>query len=441
MQRFFLLKGNKNSCIIGANFILSQSLTSFKGKPFMNILILNHYAGSIDLGMEYRPFYLAKEWEKNNHKATIIAGTYSHIRTKNPEIEGKYSITKVDGIQYFWIKTPRYSANGLKRFFSMLVFTFRIYSLTKVILKNNKYDAVIASSTYPLDIFPARYISKKCHAKLVYEVHDLWPLSPMELGGLSKWNPFIMLMQYAENFAYKKSDKVISLLPFTLSHMLAHGLKKEKWNYIPNGIDLNQWENFKNIPDNVMIKLNEIKKTFSKIVAYTGTFGLANALDSLLDASKLVNDMQVAFVLFGKGPLTSHLKERIEKENLENVFLFEPVPKNSIPHLLSLFDILYIGLQNQPLFRFGISPNKLIDYMMSAKPLILAIKAGNDMVTEADCGVTIEPEDPNAISDAIRKIVSMSPEDIKRLGENGKRYILRYHTFQYLASKFIEAIK
>ena len=407
----------------------------------MNILLINHYAGSLDLGMEYRPFHFAKEWEKSKHHTTIIAGTYSHIRTKNQSIAGKYSISNEDNIEYFWVKTPEYASNGLKRFSSMLVFIYRIFTLTKIILRDRNYDVVIASSTYPLDIFPARFISKKCKAKLVYEVHDLWPLSPMELGGLSKWHPFIILMQYAENFAYKKSDRVISLLPNTLSHMLEHGMKKEKWSYVPNGIDPAQWENFDKIPENVNIRLSEIRKNHSRIIAYTGTFGLANALDSFIEAAKSVNDISVAFVLFGKGPQLSHFKERIEKEKIENVFIFEPVPKNSIPHLLSHFDFLYIGLQDQPIFRFGISPNKLMDYMMSAKPVIQAINAGNDMVGEANCGITIQPENPAAISSAIRTMNSMSTEEIERLGQNGRSYILRYHSYHFLAAKFIEAIQ
>jgi glycosyltransferase involved in cell wall biosynthesis len=407
----------------------------------MNILLINHYAGSKDKGMEYRPFYFAKEWEKNNHHTTIIAGSYSHIRTINPELTEKYSYSNEDGIEYLWIKTPRYKANGIKRFLSMLDFAWSLYSRSKSIIKKRKYDVVIASSTYPLDIFPAHRIAKRCKAKLVYEVHDLWPLSPIELGGFSKWHPFIMLMQFAENYAYKKADKVVSLLPNTLSHMTDHGLKREKWYYIPNGIDPIQWENYEKIPDEILGKIKSIRQKYSHIVGYTGTFGLANALDSLLDTAKLISDIPVAFVLFGKGPITWHLKERIVNEKINNVFIFDPVPKHSIPYLLSLFDFLYIGLQNQPLFRFGISPNKLMDYMMSSKPVIQTINAGNNMVKDAGCGISIEPENPVATVEAIRKLLSLSAKELELMGQNGRNYILQNHTYQHLANKFIDAIQ
>jgi len=392
------------------------------------------------MGMEYRPYYFAKEWKKQGHHTTIVASAYSHIRTHNPEIIEKYCFADTDGIEYLWIRTPIYRSNSPKRFINMLTFIFRLFFLIKTILKKRKYDVVIASSTYPLDIFPARKIAKKCNAQLIYEVHDLWPLSPMELGGYSKWHPFIMLMQYAENYAYKNSDKVVSLLPNTKEHMMAHGLKEEKWSCIPNGIMQGEWGEYEEIPADVSGQLMKIRKKYSRVVAYTGTYGLANALDSFIDAAKIVSDIPVAFVLFGKGPLHSHLISRVEKESISNVYIFDSVSKRSVPHLISFFDFLYIGLQNKPLFRFGISPNKLMDYMMSGKPVIQAIKAGNDMVADAGSGISVEPENPAAIAEAVRTMFAMPDQELRALGENGKKYILLHHVNNLLANRFIEVI-
>ncbi len=406
----------------------------------MNILLINHYAGSDSMGMEYRPYYFAKEWKKHGHQTTVVAATHSHIRAHNPVIEGGYSYTDIDGIEYLWIRTPTYKSNSPKRFLNMLAFVFRLFFLIKTILKKRKYDVVIESSTYPLDIFPASKIAKKCGAQLIYEVHDLWPLSPMELGGYSKWHPFILLMQYAENFAYKNSDKVISLLPKTKEHMIDHGLKEEKWFCIPNGISREEWGEYENIPADVRSKLLGIRENYSRLVAYTGTFGLANALDSFIDAAKMVSDISVAFVLFGKGPLHAHLTSRLEKESIRNVYIFDSVPKRSVPNLISFFDFLYIGLQNKPLFRFGISPNKLMDYMMSGKPVIQAIDAGNDMVADSGCGISVEPENSAAIADAVRKMYAMSDQELFILGENGKKYILSHHVNDILAKQFIDVM-
>lgn len=72
----------------------------------MNILLINHYAGSNEYGMEYRAYYLAKEWVKQGHKVTIVAATFFHLRLKNPIVEKDYQVEMIDGIKYFWLKTP-----------------------------------------------------------------------------------------------------------------------------------------------------------------------------------------------------------------------------------------------------------------------------------------------------------------------------------------------
>jgi glycosyltransferase involved in cell wall biosynthesis len=208
----------------------------------MNIVIVNHYAGGPGFGMEFRPYYLAAEWKKAGHNVLIVAASYSHLRMRQPEVSSAVKREMVDGIDYLWIKVNSYTGNGLGRIWSIFSFTFKLYSQLGRLLKKFSPDLIIASSTYPLDVIPLASISKKLKAKLCYEVHDLWPLSPMELGGYSKYHPFIMVMQFAENFAYRNSNLVVSILPKTLDHMVLHGLNPDKFCYIPNGIVVDEWE-------------------------------------------------------------------------------------------------------------------------------------------------------------------------------------------------------
>jgi glycosyltransferase involved in cell wall biosynthesis len=279
-------------------------------------------------------------------------------------------------------------------------------------------------------------MAKLSSAKYIYEVHDLWPLSPMELGGMSKFHPFIVAMQHAENFAYRKADAVVSMLPKTQEHMRKHGLDLKKWHYIPNGVILDEWENRVELNSKIKSEIQKIKSRFNKIVAYTGTLGLANALDSFVLSAKKIID--IAFVIVGKGPEWENLENLIKKENIQNVFIFESVNKQEIPALLDEFDYLYIGLQYQALFRFGISPNKLIDYMMSGKPVIQAVKAGNNVVKEVGCGIDIEPENPKAIAEAIKILSSMPVTELKKMGENGKNFVSKNHDYKVLAQRFID---
>jgi glycosyltransferase involved in cell wall biosynthesis len=407
----------------------------------MNILLIDHYAGSINHGMEYRPYYLAREWVKSGHNVKIVAASFSHYRAINPSVSQIITEEKIGGVNYIWLRTNRYTGNHLGRIISIISFIFRVYFNRKKILKDFNPDVIIASSTYPLDIYPAYIISKRTKAKLVYEVHDLWPLSPIELGNMSKYNPLIIIIQIAENFAYRKSDKVISLLPKTKTYMVEHGMDPVKFEYIPNGIDMDEWEvNNLSLPPEHVEVLTGLKQRNQFIVGYTGAHGLANVLHHFISTGKLLENYPVTILLVGEGQEKEKLMKRAEELNLKNVLFLPAVPKASVPKLLSYIDVLYIGLKAEPLFRFGISPNKLIDYMMSAKPVIQAIDAGNDMVSESGCGFSITPENSEAIADAIIKFFNMDVNDRIIMGLKGRKYIEKEHDYKLLAKKFTDAI-
>jgi glycosyltransferase involved in cell wall biosynthesis len=407
----------------------------------MNILLINHYAGSGRHGMEYRPYYLAREWVRLGHRVTIAAASYSHVRMQAPQLRATVTEEAVEGIRYLWFKTPGYQGNGVARAVNMLAFVTQLLRHRAWLLDHPRPDAVIASSTYPLDTVPAYHIARKCTAKLVYEVHDLWPLSLLEVGGMSPWHPFIMLLQWAEDFGYRKADRVISMLPKAAGHMRAHGMALQKFVYIPNGIDLPDWEGEPApLPAEHRAALAEFRGSNRFLVGYAGAHGLANALHTLLDAASLLQDRPVAFLLVGQGPEKPALQQQAKRLGLRNVLLLPPVPKPAIPTLLASLDALYIGLQKTPLFRFGVSPNKLMDYMMAAKPIIQAIDAGNDLVVESSCGISIPPEEPQAVADSVLDLLRRSPAERAAIGQRGKEYVRTHHDYRVLAQRFLQAL-
>ncbi len=403
----------------------------------MHILLINHYAGNPESGMEFRPFYLASEWIKNGHTVTIVAASYSHLRQKQPQVEQIFNIEMIDGIRYIWLRTPGYTGNDKNRIWNILAFIKGLYKYK--VWMTERVDIVISSSTYTLDIFPARKIALSSGAKLIYEVHDLWPLSPMELGGYSKYHPFIFTIQCAENYAYKLSDQIVSMLPKARDHMIQHGLRSDKFNYIPNGINVEEWQKNEKyvLNDYPGPELQKYKSAGYFVVAYTGAIGIANALEVFIRAAALLKNYKIIFMIMGNGPEKENLITLSKGLDLNNIVFFNPVKKEFIPSLLKKFDILYLGLQNQPLFRFGISPNKLMDYMMTAKPIILASAAGNDMVSEAKCGITVEPENARAVAEAVMQLYKLSDNERKILGENGREYVMKNHDYKILANKFL----
>jgi len=405
----------------------------------MNILLINHYAGSDYHGMEFRPYYMAREWVDMGHNVTILAADFSHLRKKNPNVEEDFQEEIIDGITYVWVKTPEYHGNGVGRIKNIGIFMYKLRMNYKKVADKYKPNAVIASSTYPLDIYPAHRIAKRSKAKLFFEIHDLWPLTPMEIGGYSKNNPAIVMLQRAEDFAFKNCDKIISILPNADNHMKDRGFKTDNYVHVPNGIIVGEKKN--PLMEKTIERLQELKKQGYFLVGYTGNHSPANVLDTMLDAAKKTIDENIKYILVGNGNVKDQLIEYAKTNNITNVEFLDPVLKDNMDNVLQLLDICYISLKKQNLFNYGVSPNKLFDYMMSARPVIYAVEASNDPVKDSNCGITVPAENPDAVVDAVMKIKSLSEDEKNKMGQNGKNYVLANHIYRGLAEKFLKALR
>ena len=408
----------------------------------MRILYINHYAGGPRYGMEFRPYYLAREWVRAGHEVLIVAASFSHVRSKQPSVPRQPLQESEDGIRYLWYPTPAYAGNGVGRVRNIVTFLGWLYRDGKRIARSFQPDVVIASSTYPMDIWPARRIAKQAKARLVFEVHDLWPLSPIEIGGMSPKHPFIRVCQAAENTAYRQADLVVSMLPKVRTHALSKGLPIDRLAVVPNGFALDDWQGTKVIPlrADLCEAIKGAHAAGERVVAYTGSLGLPNAIDTLLDAAALLQDEPLRFILVGDGHERERLKNRIQVEKLVRVEIFDPVPKAQIATLLGAVDMAYLGAPRQSIYRFGVSPNKMIDYMMARVPILYAIEAGNDPIAEAGCGVSLPAENAAALATAIRHLATLEPEHLKTMGDNGRRYAMEHHAYDVLAAAFLTAV-
>ena len=410
----------------------------------MNILLINHYAGSPRDGMEYRPYYLAREWRRAGHRVLIVAASHSHVRSRQPALPrgGAQPLDElIDGVAYRWLPTPAYQGNGIGRAKNIWAFLSRLWRESKRLVREFGPDVVIASSTYPMDIWVARRIARRARAKLVYEVHDLWPASPIELSGMSPRHPFMRLCQKAENDAYRDADVVVSMLPKVAEHMRAHGLDLRKLHIVPNGVALDEWQgDAAPLAPEPAVRLAALKAGGRTIVGYAGSHGLPNALDVLLDAAALLQDSTISFVLVGDGHEKARLAQRVRDEGLANVALLAPIPKAQIPALLATFDIAYIGWQRVPIYRFGIAPNKLMDYMMAGRAVLHSVEAGNDPVAEAGCGLTVAPESPMAVAEGLIALAACTAGAREAMGARGRAFVVAHHSYRVLAQRFIEAV-
>ena len=398
-----------------------------------NIWIINQYCGSKVHGMNFRSWYFAKELKKKGHYPHIISASYSHLFYKLPVTKGKFTLENVDGIPFTWVKVSKYKGSqSIGRVLVMIQFMLNLFLLPKNKLKDP--DVIIVSSLSPLPIINAYLWSIKYKAKLIFEVRDIWPLSLIEIGGFSKLNPLVLFFGWFEKFAYKKADKVISLLPNAKPHMVSRGMEKDKFVHIPNGFNVEEMKKSKELDKSIS---NLIPKN-KFIVGYTGSLGASNAMEYLIEASNLLeNNENIHFVIFGKG---QHL-EKLKNNAKNNVSFLGQIDKSQIQSAISFFDVCYIGWHNHSLYRFGISPNKIFDYMFAGKPIIHSVNTTNDFVEIAEAGISIPPESPKEIANIVIEISKIEDKKLKEWGKNGKKYVEENHTFSHLTELLISTFE
>jgi len=348
---------------------------------------------------------------------------------------------EIQGVSYEFLKSFEYQGNGLRRLLNMAAFTARIMQKSGSLARRyGRPSRIIISSPHPYAYFAGEYLRKRFSAKLIFEVRDLWPLSLVELAGVSPSHPLVRFTDWLERRAYRTADHVVSLLPCTKPHMLERGLNEKRWHYIPNGI-LKHDSLSSTVNSDAMRIVRQWREAGMFVLAYTGALGRPNHVQSLIAALDIQarRDSNVRAVIVGRGDQKDELISLIENRNIaDRVAVFDQIPKLEVICLLNSVDAGFISLRPEPIFRFGISPNKLFDYMLLELPVVFAVTSGNDPVSEAGCGLTADPRNPSDISRAIDILANLSTVERQELGARGKDWVIRNHSYDVLAENYIK---
>lgn len=396
------------------------------------IWILNQTAGKADSGWGERHYFLSKYWVEKGYEVKIISGSYNHLFTKQPSATNKWFTYEdiEDKIQFCWVKTPYYTGSGFEKFWSNLVYTFKIFFLSEEKLK--KPDVIIVSSMPIFPVLAGWYLKKKYNTKkLIIEIRDLWPLTPIYLKGYSKNHPLIKIVGWFEKFAYKKADSIVSLLPNAGEYISKISKDTSKFNYIPNGID-EKLLGDEDISDEIKRKI----PTNKFIIGYAGTIGLANAMEYFIEASLLIRESNIHFVLVGNGYLKSEFLNKVK--NAKNITFIGKLKKSKVQSILKYFDVCYVGRYSSPLYKHGVSYNKYFDYMLSCKPILESSELIKDPVELSGCGIIVAPENAQAIVDGVHKMYEMSAEERLVFGKKGYEYVKEFHNFNYLSDLYLK---
>jgi glycosyltransferase involved in cell wall biosynthesis len=378
-----------------------------------------------------RHHYLAKELSRLGHDVTLVAARRHHLLRQDVDTDNLPAEEIVDGYRFVRIDVPRYSnAHDKRRILAWFAFAARLLQLRRRL--GEKPDALLYSSPHLIGYLAAERLARSCGARLVFEVRDIWPLTLVEVGGYSPRHPFIRVLQWIEDRAYKHSDKVVSNLEGAVGHMTLRGMSESKFTWVSNGIALNEIATPEPLPAEfaAQIPLGGLR------IAYTGTLGAANALDTLLGAAALLRDLpDVHFILVGQGGERALLENKRDELQLNNVHFLNGVPKKQVQSVLAACDACYIGWLNSPLYQWGIAANKIPEYLVSGRPVIHSYSGGCDPIVKFDCGVTVAAGDPQALAKAIRLVHSMSEEERSRMGTNGHKAALAHYDYAKLARK------
>ncbi len=395
-----------------------------------NVWIINQFAGTSTSGWGERHFFFSKYWKQQGWKVNIISGSYNHVFQNLPLAPNQFNMEDVEGTQFCWVKTPKYKATSIMRFWSFLVFAFKVYFLP--IDKLGKPDIIVVSSMPIFPILTGFLLKRKYKAsKLIFEIRDIWPLTLVLLGDVSKNHPAVKFIGWFEKFGYRKADLIVSLLPNATEHIEEISACGEKFRYIPNGLDQD------------VLKVEEISveiiSQFPKdkfIIGYTGTIGLANALEYFVEAAGVLKaDNRFFFIIVGEGYLKKDLFEK--SKDFGNILFLDKIRKNQVQSMIFHFDVCFVGRNDTPLFKHGVSANKYFDYMLASKPILDSNNKIKDPVELSNCGIIVKPDSTDAIVNGIIELYDLGELGRNEMGRLGKEYLLKNHSIEKLATDYI----
>lgn len=394
------------------------------------VWMLNHYAQEPGGAGGTRHFHLAEHLPAFGWQATVIAASVE-LNTGRQRLapDEAYRHETIAGIPFLWIRTPEYRGSGGGRAINMLAYTVRAL-LPRYTRELPRPDAIIGSSVHPFAALAGAILARRHRAPFIFEVRDLWPQTLIDMGRLHEHSPMTWILRRLERWLYQRATRIVVLLPRAVEYIAPLGIAQNRVVWIPNGVDLSLFPT-------TAPRSRNVGDPF--VLMYFGAHGQANGLDNILQAMKRVAERTIPGAIhlrmIGDGPLKPGLVKLAEQLGLSQVSFEPPVPKSEIPQRAAEADAFVFNLIDTPVFRFGISSNKLFDFMAGARPIIFCSNASNNPVREAQAGITVPPGDPEALAQAILTLAQTSEEERYRLGVAGRRYVEENHSFDRLAGR------
>ncbi len=394
------------------------------------IWYVSKYAGSPNKPGPVRQYYYSKYLAINGYNVNLISSNSNGF--EYIPMEGLYVKKQISkNFYHYIINGPEISLGfNFKRIYSWLVFEWNLIKFFKQ-NKPRKNDIVITSSLSILSFLTGIYLKKKYGTKLIVEIRDIWPESLISLKGVSRYNPFVLFLSLIEKAGYKHADAIIGSMPNLKEHVeKINPSYAQKVFHVPTGYDRNE----KKI---IFPKSDKLKKFYA---CYAGSIGNANRVELILKAAELLEDYpDIRFKILGDGPLKRSLHEKYAY--LKNIKFFKPVSKDKVPCFLSFCDVLLMPVGNLPVYQYGISPNKLIDYLQLEKPVIVPYNGNKMFWDKAECIRFIEADNPGLLAETILDFYTKRNNNTFRQTEQCKDFLENELSYDILVHKLIDIIE
>ena len=405
----------------------------------MNIWLINHYAVPPQYYPLARQTYFAKYLMKNGHTVTIFAASTVHNSNRNLITDGsRWREETVDGVHYVYIRCMDYQGNGLKRIYNICEFAWKLPGVCRHF---QRPDAIVATSMPPTSCAMGIRLARKYGCKGVAEIADLWPESIVAYGIAGPGNPAVLLLRRLEKWIYKKADAVVFTMEGAYDYIVEQGWEKDiprsKVHYINNGVDL---EDFRYNREHFRIEDPDLNDPDLFKVVYTGSIRKVNNLGLLLDAAKQVTDPAVRFLIWGDGDERSMLEQRVREEGIPNVVFKGRVEKKYVPYIVSKADLNFAHNAPSQLFRFGISFNKIFDYLAAEKPVLCDFPCPYNPAVHCGAGAAVDEPTGETIAAAIIEM-SQLPADMRERYCKAAKAAAEQYNFENLTAKLITIIE
>ena len=397
----------------------------------MRIWVFNHYASTPDQPTT-GAYFLLKALADRGMDVTVFASGFNYYRRKELRL-GSNLFTKAEvngNLTFQWIRTTPTSGRALSRMINMISYT--TVALFVALFKKEKPDIVIGVCPHPFAGFAAWLVSAIKGGRFMYEIRDIWPESLTEGKLLSPTGFIARALTVLQKFLYKKADRIISVLPGVDTYLREIGVDDKKFVWIPNGVMIN--------PEELPVPKTDAGETFTAM--YIGGHSKYHALDDLLDAAAILQNKgsDIKIVLIGDGSEKPRLIQRAHDMELKNVEFRDAVPRTEIPNVVGDASCFVITSRSMPIHRYGISPNKLCDAMLAGKPIIMALPAANDLVTQTGAGFSIAPQQPALLAESMLKMRDVPAAERVKMGQRGQQYALQNFDAANLAERFLQSL-